>query len=142
MTTITIAATALTKANSATHNIKPVHRKSSRAKISNASEVNIDATAKTIVAIIRMKWAVTKKKIQRVRPDNSPVRMASVSIITWCVTRWPTVRMNLMNRYIVMSMSVPKWKCISVDINASIRLPVTTVTVTKVTSKSYTHRGA
>lgn len=133
--TITIAVTALTKENSVTHNTKPVHRKSSRVKISNVSEANIGVTVKTIVAIIRTKSDVTKKRIQRVQRANLPVRMVSVSIIIWCATKWPIARMNLMNRYIVMSTSVPKSKCISVDINASIRLPVTTVTVIKVTSK-------
>ena len=66
---------------------------------------------------------------------SSHVTMDSVLTTTWYATRCQTALMTVMNRFIVMLTSAPRWRFTSVDISVWIPLQASIVNVTKDTSK-------
>lgn len=107
-----------TKENSAMLNIKHVRHKSLHARILSAYETSTVVMEKMIVVIDQMRWVVTKRKTVHVPRVSSPAQAVSALIITWFVTKWPTVRTSRTNLFIVMWMNVPRLKFINVDISA------------------------
>lgn len=83
-----------------------------------------------------MNRVATKREIRHALPGNLRARMVSALIIIWCVTKWQIVRTNPMNRCTVMWTNVPRWKSINAVISVWTPLPVTTVIVIRVISKS------
>lgn len=118
--TITIAAMARTKENSAIHNTRHARRKSSRVRTSNASERSIDAMAKTIVAITRTRLTARKTTIHALlvslhaTMDNALTRI-------WCATKYLTAATTRTSRFIVMSTSALKLKSTNAATNALTR---------------------
>lgn len=92
----------LMKENSVMPNIKHVHHKSLRVKISNVFVINIDVMEKMIAVIVPMRLDAARKKIVHVLLVNLLVPVVNALIIIWYVIRWPIVQMNQMNHCIVM----------------------------------------
>lgn len=109
----TIVAMAAMRANTVMPCTKHAHHKSSRVRTSNVFAHSIVVMAKTTVAIVRMRWAVQRRRTAHAPPDNLHVPMDNALTIIWCATKWPTVQMSRMNRCIATLTNALKSRSIS-----------------------------